>query len=80
MYYLTNIIEKTVVGHYIRAGGYAIDNVDTFLHYYHLLRQYGRFYLSHIIYAMLLDKKTFRPMMVEEYKDWGTKKDLNRYE
>ena len=80
MYYLTNIIEKTVVGHYISAGGYAIDNVDTFLHYYHLLRQYGRFYLSHIIYAMLLDKKTFRPMMVEEYKDWGTKKDLNRYE
>ncbi|MDE6821527.1 MAG: hypothetical protein K2P91_11680 [Bacteroides acidifaciens] len=80
MYYLTNIIEKTVVGHYISAGGYAIDNIDTFLHYYHLLRQYGRLYLSHIIYAMLLDKKTFRPMMVEEYKDWGTEKDLNRYE
>lgn len=80
MYYLTNIIEKTVVGHYISAGGYYIRKVDTFLHYYNLLRPYGRLYLSHIIYAMLLDKKTFRPMMVEEYKDWGTRRDLMRYE
>ena len=80
MHYLTNIIEKTVVGHYISAGGYAIDNVKTFLHYYGNLRNYGHLYLSHIIYAMLLDKKSFRPMMVEEYKDWGTRIDLKRYE
>lgn len=80
MYYLTNIIEKTVVGRYISAGGYAIKRVETFIHYYNCLRQYGRLYLSHIIYAMLLDKKPFRPMMVEEYKDWGTQRDLMRYE
>lgn len=80
MYYLTNIIEKNVVGHYISAGGYVIRRVETFLHYYNRLRQYGRLYLSHIIYAMLLDKRTFRPMMVEEYKDWGTRCDLMRYE
>jgi len=80
MYYLTNIIEKSVVGHYISAGGYSIKRAETFLRYYHQLRGYGRVYLSHIIYAMLLDKKTFRPMMVEDYKDWGTKNDLRRYE
>ena len=80
MYYLTNIIEKTVVGHYISAGGYAISKVETFLHYYNQLRPYGRLYLSHIIYAMLLDKKSFRPMIVEDYKDWGTRRDLMRYE
>jgi len=78
MYYLTNIIEKSVVGHYISAGGYSIKRVETFLHYYHQLRGFGRLYLSHIIYAMLLDKKTFRPMMVEEYKDWGTQGDWSR--
>lgn len=78
MYYLTNIIEKSVVGHYISAGGYSIKREETFLHYYHQLRGYGRLYLSHIIYAMLLDKKTFRPMMVDEYKDWGTKGDWSR--
>lgn len=80
MYYLTNIIEKSVVGHYISAGGYSIKRVETFLHYYQQLRGFGRLYLSHIIYAMLLDKKTFRPMMVEEYKDWGTMNDYRRYE
>jgi len=73
MYYITNIIEKSVVGHYISAGGYLVNTKD-FLHYYKELRNFGKLYLSHIIYAMLLDKKTFRPMMVEEYKDWGTKK------
>lgn len=80
MYYLTNIIEKSVVGHYISAGGYFIKRAGSFLDYYHRLRGYGRLYLSHIIYAMLLDKKNFRPMMVEEYKDWGTSSDLRRYE
>ena len=80
MYYLTNIIEKKVVGHYISAGGYAIYDAETFLYYYRRLRPYGRIYLSHIIYAMLLDKITFRPMIVEEYKDWGTIKDFKRYE
>lgn len=78
MYYLTNIIEKSVVGRYISAGGYYIKCVEDFRHYYNTLRGYGRLYLSHIIYAMLLDKITFRPMLVEDYKDWGTKRDWNR--
>ena len=78
MYYLTNIIEKSVVGRYISAGGYYIKRVEDFIHYYNKLREYGRLYLSHIIYAMLLDKRTFRPMIVEDYKDWGTKDDWNR--
>ncbi len=80
MYYVTNIIEKSVVGRYINAGGYLFENVATFCNYYHRLRDYGRLYLSHIIYAMLLDKKTFRPMIVEDYKDWGTQKDWKRNE
>lgn len=80
MQYITNIIEKSVVGHYISAGGYAFGNSEIFCGYYNRLRHYGRLYLSHIIYAMLLDKKTFRPMIVEEYKDWGTRQDFRRYE
>lgn len=78
MYYLTNIIEKSVVGHYISAGGYNINDADTFIRYYKHLRGFGHLYLSHIIYAMLLDKKSFRPMMVTDYKDWGTHSDLTR--
>lgn len=80
MHYVTNIIEKRIVGHYIGAGGYMIEDAGKFCHYYHRLREYGRLYLSHIIYAMLLDKTSFRPMVVEDYKDWGTQKDYYRYE
>lgn len=80
MYYITNIIEKSVVGHFISAGGYNLSDVGKFIQYYLRLRDYGKLYLSHIIYAMLLDKKTFRPMIVNDYKDWGTLKDLRRYE
>lgn len=80
MYYITNIIEKSVVGHYISAGGYAIHDASTFLDYYHRLRGYGKLYFSHIIYAMLLDKVTFRPLMVSDYKDWGTRNDWSRNE
>lgn len=79
MYYITNIIEKSVVGHYISAGGYSMQAAD-FLEYYHRLRRYGKLYLSHLIYAMLLDKKSYRPMIVREYKDWGTRNDWNRNE
>ena len=80
MYYPTNIIEKNVVGHYISAGGYYIQDAAVYMYYYNRLRRYGKLYLSHIIYAMLLDKKAFRPMIVEEYKDWGTSNDYRRYE
>ena len=29
--------------------------------------------MSHIVYAMLLDNKSFRPFEVEDYQDWGNK-------
>lgn len=74
MQYITNIIEKSVVGHYISAGGYAFGDSEIFCGYYNRLRHYDRLYLSHIIYAMLLDKKTFRPFIVKNYKDWGTQR------
>lgn len=72
MHYITNIIEKSVIGHYISAGGYAFEDSNVFCRYRDLLRGYGRLYLSHIIYAMLLDGYSFRPMEVSNYRDWGT--------
>ena len=35
MYYITNIIEKSVIGHYISAGGYAFEDCDVFCKYPH---------------------------------------------
>ncbi len=79
MLYVMNIIEKSIIGHHISAGGYQLKTSD-FINYYNKLRNLGKLYLSHIIYAMLLDKKSFRPMQVEGYKDWGTSNDLRRNE
>lgn len=69
MSYITNTIEKRVIDHYFTAGGYCFDDATVFSHYYeHYALQQG-LYLSHIIYAMLLDRYIFRPFMAENYKD-----------
>lgn len=70
-YYITNIIEKRVVGHHISVGGYSFESAELFCEYYDKLRTIGRLYLSHIIYSMLLGKLSFRPVIVKGYQDWG---------
>ena len=70
MNYLTNIIEKRVVDHYFNAGGYWFDEAIVFDEYYERLADQPGLYLSHIIYAMLLDGYIFRPAIAEEYKDF----------
>lgn len=74
MHYITNIIEKRVVSHFFNAGGYCFQSAEDFCRFYSELASYQRLYLSHIIYAMLLHKKTFRPIIVKNYRDWGTSK------
>lgn len=71
MGYITNIIEKKVIGNYFCVGGYSFDNVKDFCRYYETLREYsGGLYISHIVYSMLLDKFNFRPLFAKEYLDF----------
>ena len=70
MYYITNIIEKRIVSHYFTAGGYCFENADTYCRYYERFARQHNLYLSHIIYSMLLDKYTFRPVIAKEYNDF----------
>lgn len=74
MFYVTNIIEKRVVSHFFSAGGYCFEDANDFCGYYEKLKDYSPLYLSHIIYAMLLDKKIFRPIEIDDYEDWGVTK------
>lgn len=69
MSYITNTIEKRVIDHYFNAGGYCFDNASTFCQYYERYAGQQGLYLSHIIYAMLLDKHIFRPFIANNYKD-----------
>ena len=70
MYYITNIIEKRIVSHYFTAGGYSFESAATYCHYYERLHEQQGLYLSHIIYCMLLEGHTFRPVLTKEYEDF----------
>lgn len=70
MYYITNIIEKRIVSHYFTAGGYCFEDAETYCHYYERFAGQPNLYLSHIIYSMLLDKHSFRPVIAKEYDDF----------
>lgn len=69
-FYVTNIIEKRIISHNFCAGGYSFENVVDFCNYYYQLKDEKGLYLSHIIYAMLLDNYVFRPDNVTEYIDF----------
>lgn len=71
MQHITNIIEKRVVSHLFNAGGYCFEDVAKFLKAYDKYASLGSVYLSHLIYAMLLDGELFRPIQVKDYNDWN---------
>lgn len=76
-FYITNIIEKKIISRWFNAGGYIFEETSTFCYYYERLKAYSPLFMSHIVYSMLLDKISFRPMEVEEYQDWGTENMLH---
>ena len=69
MLYITNTIEKRVIDHYFNAGGYCFEDAEIFVSYYYRFAGQKGLYLSHIVYAMLLDGHIFRPFIAEDYKD-----------
>lgn len=73
MYYITNIIEKRIIDHYFCAGGYSFDDTKEYCKYFEELKMNHGLYLSHIVYAMLLNKKVFRPIIVKNYVDFEAK-------
>ena len=73
MYYITNIIEKRIVSHYFTAGGYSFESASSYCQYYQRLQHQQGLYLSHIIYAMLLEGHTFRPVLTKGYEDFESR-------
>lgn len=74
MYYITNVIEKKVIGHYFNAGGSCFEDASLFCMYYERLKaKFPKVFVSHIIYQMLLDCYKFRPIEVEQFKDLGNR-------
>lgn len=75
MYYITNIIEKRILGRDFCAGGYFFEDAELYCRIFEELKESTPLYMSHIIYKALLDRYSFRPDKVKGYKDWGTLKD-----
>lgn len=69
-FYITNIIEKKIISRYFNAGGYMFESAKQFCSYYEKL-EYSNIYMSHIVFAMLLDNNIFRPFFADNYVDWG---------
>lgn len=80
MYYITNIIEKRILGRDFCAGGYFFEDTNLYCELFEELKENKPLYMSHIIFKALLDGYNFRPNTVKEYKDWGTLKDWRENE
>ena len=77
---LINIVEKQVISSKFCVGGYSFKSSEEFINYYENNKKYsGEMYISSIIYNMILDNVMFTTKMVDNYKDWGTVDDWNRY-
>lgn len=74
---VTNIVEKNVISNEFCCGGYAFSSGKNFIDIYNSKMRsadmYGcEIYISHIIYAMLLNGVKFTTHVAKDYVDWGT--------
>ena len=77
--HLINIVEKRIINSTFCAGGYSFDDARRFLAYFKRLEHNDDLYISHLIYAMLLDGVVFRQRFVTGYLDWGTVREWDHY-
>lgn len=76
-FFVTNIIEKKVVDHYINVGGVGFANIEDFCDCYEKVVKIcdnRKLYMSNVIQYMLLNDYTFNPNFVEDFCDFSTKK------
>jgi hypothetical protein len=76
-----SIIEKEVISPDFCCGLYSFDSADEFVKTYKEIERstIGEIYISHVIYQMLLNGKTFTTNEVQTFIDWGTQKDWDNF-
>ena len=77
--YITNIVEKRIVGSKFCVGGYSFESAREYLEKYEELAINSDLYLSHIIFGMILDGKSFKLKDVKGYLDWGTLREWEEF-
>lgn len=76
---VTNIVEKNIISSTFCVGGYSFESEKLFLEYFEKCKDYPNLYISHLIYNMILEDKAFQVQSVNDYIDWGTLEDWNRF-
>jgi hypothetical protein len=78
--FVNNIVEKKIISSTFCTGGQSFSSSKDFLKFYKKSdRKDSGFYVSHIIFNMILNKIKFLMVDVKQYYDWGTLKDWNGY-
>ena len=81
---LSNIVEKNIVSPFFCTGGYGFSDARSFSKSFLLSRHTSKteqsLYISDVIYYMMLvENKNFQASHVNDYYDWGTIEEWNRY-
>ncbi|CAN0437954.1 unnamed protein product, partial [Phaeothamnion confervicola] len=74
-----NIVEKLVISSSFCVGGYSFSDAQLFIDALKKLDATKERYISHVIYQLMLEGQTFQATETQQYSDWGTVEDWDRF-
>jgi len=76
---VTNIVEKDIISNMFCCGLYGFRDAQEYLSYYEKIKWNKDIYVSHVIHSMLLDSQDFSIQKANNFIDWGTLEDWNKF-
>ena len=76
---IVNIAEKDVISNMFCCGLYGFDSAEKYLKYYNSIKSRDNIYVSHVIHSMLLGGESFEFEEANDFIDWGTLEDWNKF-
>jgi hypothetical protein len=73
------IVEKNVISSDFCCGLYSFKDAKEFVKTYKSIQQEGEVYVSHVIFQMMLNDYIFHNRSTEDYIDWGTQEDWDKF-
>ena len=78
--YISSLVEKKVISSTFGCGSYSFENSEDYCEYFEKLsKDTKNLFLSDIIKGMINGGIKFKPVLVSDYIDWGTKEDWFNY-
>lgn len=76
---IINISEKNIISDKICIGGYHFNEAKTFITLYDKINEKKNIFISHLVFQAIIDGIIFKSCNVNNYHDWGTLDDWNKY-